>query len=1169
MVIKTASPGVYIQELDLTRGAVDPISTNIGFLAGPFQRGPVDQIVRIQNEVELRQVFGKPTDDNYEYWWTINNFIEYSGQCYVVRCDDAVGDAIDDGTVDGIAQHDQKMRNSTDAFVFDTASRTFKTIDQKYASSSIYLKNEDEYETEYNNFIPRAGKFVSRNPGKWCNGVGVAVIDKGADYQMRLRSTRTPLSIDTMLIINGGDSDDSFFNVLYGGDSDNATTDPINLELPDAEKAFDMNIVSGSRLVQYAKVSTTSELKYSEVRDLTVYDAGQNIECPADDRFECGPNPNNPTETIISEVPTTGGTGSNLFLDLFVLGGEVVRARVALRGAGAPQGYTENDVVTTVIGVDGVTAKEAKIRIGSIRPVIGTVVRIGDDKDGIIGTIMREENNVITLANAVHSDGTFGMAYKGQNISDPYLEGIVLAQVKEYSVLGYYMFYDGEGERTVNVIWEPQEYTRDQGMEWLWPNKPFDGETVYAGKVAKTVNGVPIQEEGSTPSNPVYTKLEGPATLTPSTGDTIVWNSLKERWVQKYIPKLNDIVYDSYVNPNDDSVVVYPYTVLDAYDWYSQQVAFEGIPWIQFAPRPGTSAHAQEMGCEDDEVNVIVYDALGDYDTYGGEAPQRGRVIEQYLQASKLKGALTVEGSNNFYKDLINRDSQIIFSNLPLNIIDNNTETDPDLNINTLNDGRVYPDTPISYGLRCAFLEPRYGTPNSEDPNSMSTLISTSGVGSVDLLTAGEGFAQTATLVRLDTYKVNPDGKGLGLKVDITTDVNGSVIDVKPSEGFNGTNYQYGDVVAISPTGINSSGNSATFKVETLTSRVKAPYLMLGGVDQLSASLGEVQAAYSKIVTENVADLDYILQGPAYDNTFANEMDLSTVTDDVRRNDPIYRETVYQRRISQAVAKANYLISIADENKGCIACISPPRNASLDPIDSNEITQNVLEWAGRISSSSYGVMDSGYKYMYDRFRDKFMYTPLNSDIAGCMTRTSLVSQPFFSPGGMVRGQIKNVVKLGFDPSKSNRDLLYSARVNPVCTFPGEGVIMYGDKTALGYSSAFTRINVRKLFIYCEKAIGRFAREVLFEFNDVPTRLNFVNTVSPFLTDVVSKRGATDYLVVCDSSNNPPDVIDRNEFVADIYIKPNRSINFVQLTFVATKTGVSFQEAVATNRRNAS
>ena len=210
-------------------------------------------------------------------------------------------------------------------------------------------------------------------------------------------------------------------------------------------------------------------------------------------------------------------------------------------------------------------------------------------------------------------------------------------------------------------------------------------------------------------------------------------------------------------------------------------------------------------------------------------------------------------------------------------------------------------------------------------------------------------------------------------------------------------------------------------------------------------------------------------------------------------------------------------------------------------------------------------MDSGYKRMYDRFREKFIYVPLNGDIAGCMTRTSLVSQPFFSPGGLNRGQIKNVERLSYDPSKAQRDTLYSHRVNPVVTFPGEGTVLYGDKTTLAYSSAFQRINVRRLFIYCERVISEFAREVLFEFNDVPTRLNFVNTVNPFMTDVVSKRGATDFLVVCDSSNNTPEVIDRNEFVADIYIKPNRSINFVQLTFVATKTGVSFSEAIGTTR----
>ena len=1160
MVIKTASPGVYIQELDLTRGAVDPITTNIGFCAGPFERGPVDQIIRIGNEVELRQVFGKPTDENYEYWWTINNFIEYSGQCYVVRCDDAIGDAIDDGTVDGVSEHPQKMRNSTDAFIFDENARTFNVIDQSSVTSPIYLKNEDEYETEYDKLLPLGGKFVSRNPGEWCNGVGVAVIDRGADYQLRLKATRTPLSVDSLLVINGGDSSiDESLNILYGGNALTATTDPLNLDLPQQDKPFNMAIASGTRLVQYAKVSTENELLYSEIKDLAVEAAGSGFTASLaqSQGFEAGPNPNNPAELIISEVPTTGGNGKGLYLDLFVVNEVVVRVRVSLKGAGAPENYVDDDLVTTAFG-GGVT--EARVRIGEIRPLIGTVIRIGDASTGIIGTVMREENNVITLANAVRGDGTFGTVEKGESISDPFLGGAVLGEVKEYAILGYYMFYDGQGEKTVNVVWEPQEYTRDQGMEWLWPNRPFDGETVYAGKVAKTVNGVPIQEENSTPSNPIYQKLEGPATLTPSTGDVLVWNSIKERWVQKYIPKQNDIVYDSYVDPAEETVVLYPYTVLDANDWYAQQVAFEGIPWIQFGPRPGTSAHAQEMGCEDDEVNVIVYDALGDYNTVGGEAPQRGRVIESYMQASKLKGALTVEGSNNFYKDLINRDSQIIFSNLPLDIIDSNAEVDPSLNLNTLNDGRALPDTPISFGLQCAFLQPRYGSPNYDNPATMSTRISSTGANELEVVNGGTGYS---TAENVETFAV--DSEGRNLRVDITAD-QGVVIDVKVNGNFSGTGYNYGDTVTIAAA---AGEQAAVFQIKSLTARVKAPYLLLGGEDQLSASLGEIQAAYSKIMTENVADLDYILQGPAYDNTFANEVELQNVTDNDRINDPVYEETEYQNRVSQAVAKANYLISIADENKQCMACISPPRNAALDPINSNEITIKVLEWANRISSSSYAVMDSGYKYMYDRFRDKFMYTPLNSDIAGCMCRTTLVAQPFFSPGGMVRGQIKNVVKLGFDPSKANRDLLYSSRVNPVVTFPGEGVVMYGDKTALGYTSAFTRINVRRLFIYVEKAIAKFAREVLFEFNDIPTRLNFVNTVSPFLTDVVSKRGATDYLVVCDSSNNPPDVIDRNEFVADIYIKPNRSINFVQLTFVATKTGVSFQEAVATNRRQSS
>ena len=309
-------------------------------------------------------------------------------------------------------------------------------------------------------------------------------------------------------------------------------------------------------------------------------------------------------------------------------------------------------------------------------------------------------------------------------------------------------------------------------------------------------------------------------------------------------------------------------------------------------------------------------------------------------------------------------------------------------------------------------------------------------------------------------------------------------------------------------------------------------YVLKGGVDNMNASLGEIQAGYQKFVDENVEDLDYVLQGP------------SMFTED------------------DAVAKANFIISIAEAKRDCMAFVSPPRYAALDPLNAEVITDSVVEFADKLSSSSYAVFDSGYKYMYDRFNDKYRYVALNADIAGLLAATSFYNEPWYSPAGLQRGQIRNVVKLGYNPSKEQRDELYSARVNPVVSFAGEGTVLYGDKTALTYSSAFDRINVRKLFLILEREITKISRNVLFEFNDPVTRSMFKNNVAPFLRDVQSRRGLIDYLVVCDTSNNTPEVIDRNEFVADIYIKPNKSINFVTLNFIATKTGVTFAESVA-------
>ena len=259
---------------------------------------------------------------------------------------------------------------------------------------------------------------------------------------------------------------------------------------------------------------------------------------------------------------------------------------------------------------------------------------------------------------------------------------------------------------------------------------------------------------------------------------------------------------------------------------------------------------------------------------------------------------------------------------------------------------------------------------------------------------------------------------------------------------------------------------------------------------------------------------------------------------------------------------AQNVMNIADSRKDCICFISPEQADVVGVASSSTQTTNVKGFFDALNSSSYTVFDSGYKYQYDTYNDVFRWIPLNADLAGCCANTDDVADPWFSPAGMNRGNIKSTVKLAFNPKKSDRDTLYKARINPVVTFPGTGTMLFGDKTAQTKASAFDRINVRRLFIVLEKAISIASRAQLFELNDEITRSNFVAMTEPFLRDVQGRRGITDFKVVCDTSNNTGDVIDRNEFRADIYIKPARSINFITLTFVATRTGVSFSEVGA-------
>ena len=308
----------------------------------------------------------------------------------------------------------------------------------------------------------------------------------------------------------------------------------------------------------------------------------------------------------------------------------------------------------------------------------------------------------------------------------------------------------------------------------------------------------------------------------------------------------------------------------------------------------------------------------------------------------------------------------------------------------------------------------------------------------------------------------------------------------------------------------------------------------------LTADLSELSDGYSLFESTDNYTVDFLLMGSA----------------------------AYDITITQALA--NKLISVAELRKDAIAFISPYRGSSLTDTSSqnqvtvrssDDITNNLVSFYSSVASSSYAIFDSGYKYMYDRFSNTFRYVPLNGDIAGLCARNDINNFPWYSPAGTTRGAILNAIKLAYNPTKTQRDKLYSNRINPVIFSPGAGIILFGDKTGLARSSAFDRINVRRLFIYLEDAISRAAKDVLFEFNDEITRTNFVNTIEPFLRDVQAKRGIFDYVVICDETNNTPAVIDSNEFIASVYIKPARSINYIGLNFIATKTGVDFEEVI--------
>ena len=879
MVIKTSSPGVLVNEVDLTRGTSDAITTNVGAFAGPFQKGPVDEFVLINTENDLELVFGGPTDENYEYWWTVSDFLNYGGVCYVIRCDDSVGDEGDEG---GDNPNPQKMRNaSTNPTV--KAGETDPT--------GPYVKNEDNFTEDYLGQNEN-DRFIARTPGIWGNSLAVTAIDAGADYQMNLSKTGIVKVIDGSAVEDG-----TLYNYTIDG---------------------------GSNIGEYIKVKATN---------------------PA----------NIPVGAFVSNGDAKGivmSYSSGAF-QIMVTAGTFTATGFLLSTQGQQSGQ--------------VTA----------------VYRQGNHKYYKVGaggtSLLTDAVSGASTAQAAPAASS-GYGSGGTSTTSTEGEGPNLFTESDVDILAEFVVEGDESNPiVVSSVWVPQTYSLVEANNFFgWPKAPVNGQ-----KVRPETSGI----------------NDGPTTC----GDTYYWDSNTQLWYNAYVPVAGNLVHD---NTN-----VFGIAFIGS--WYDNQIAFQGIPWYRFASRPGTTANAYDYGSSNDEVHIIVYDATGEL------TGSKGNVLEEYFNVSKLSDSSKPEGERNYYRDVINANSRYIYANAPLSgqTAEINTDTSP-------------VGTSIKAGVKAEYIFP----------------------------------------------------------------------------------------------GIRD---------------------MSGGVDNLVATLAELQAGYSKYAEENTFEIDYILQGPAgaIDGTSS------------------------YRNFEAAVAKANFLISIVEQRRDCMCFLSPPRYMCVTQKSANEITQNIADWAMELTSSSYACIDSGYKYTYDRFRENYVNVPLNGDVAGTLVYTAFRSEPWFSPAGFQRGQIRNVVKLPYNPNKGQRDLLYSNRVNPVVTFPGEGTVLFGDKTALGYSSAFDRINVRRLFLVVERELAKLSKTTLFEFNDDTTRALFKNNVNPFLRDVQAKRGMFDFLVVCDETNNTPEIIDRNEFVADIYIKPARSINYITLNFIATKTGVAFDEAVGLFRRN--
>lgn len=580
-------------------------------------------------------------------------------------------------------------------------------------------------------------------------------------------------------------------------------------------------------------------------------------------------------------------------------------------------------------------------------------------------------------------------------------------------------------------------------------------------------------------------------------------------------------------------------------DW-AYKDEFEGVP--------GTSDWCVNKGAPNaqDEMHIVVTDKDGSF------TGVPGAILERFGFVSKAKDNKTLDGEPNFYGSIINKQSNFVWF-LGAPAADAYTPEGAVTSIDVTNGGSGYTTAPtVSV------------TGDGTGAAATAVLSNTGEVIAVAVSDGGTGYAVG------DAVAITGDGTGATAEVAAET---GGVIDsITVTNGGSGyttasvdaSGSGGGDAVLTATIGYSVASVTVDTQGDGYTSATIG-FTGDGSGATADATLSPVGDAWATAVKPGVqfktigADLTYTMAGGA-DGSAVTSNELIAGWDMFANAEVVDVSLLFVGdaggQSSSGTVIRHVIDNICEKRKDVIVFFSPDK-ADVFNQTPEQATENVVAFRNtKINRpSSYAIMDSGWKYRYDAYNDEYRWVPLNADIAGLAARTDDLADPWYSPAGYTRGQIKNVVQLALNPSKTNRDALYKNGVNPVVSFAGEGVLLYGDRTQQLKSAAFSKINIRRLFIVLEKSIAIAAKYQLFEFNDAFTRSQFRNMVEPFLTEVQSRRGITDFRVVCDESNNTPERVMRSEFVADIYIKPTYSINFISLNFVAVRSGVEFEEVV--------